>query len=230
MKVIDQSFEFAAPVDPEQLLDTIERAYRICYLSEPNGNRDEFIKSKIGAGHESPLEHGSISVIVTTNRGVTHEIVRHRLASYCQESTRYCNYSKDRLGNQITFIRPVWCDESIIGEWDWDKWKKLEYDMAHNHKPENYELNWLHNCLSTESDYMHLISSGYTPQQARNVLNNSVAARIMITMNIREWRHFFKLRAIGTTGKPHPEMQQIATLIMNEFKKKIPALFDDLEV
>lgn len=226
MKVINPSFEFVNEPDSEQILNTIERAYRICYLSEPKGNRDTFIKSKIQAGHESPLEHANISVIITTNRGVTHEIVRHRVASYCQESTRYCNYSKDKFKNKLTFIRPSWCSENILGEHIADSIVKCA--CLPNKK--YYEDYWLLACANCENMYLNLINEGYPPEQARDILNNSVATKIMVTMNIREWRHFFKLRAIGTTGKPHPEMQQIAIPMLKEFQEKIPVVFDDLFV
>lgn len=228
MHIINPSFTFVNRPDAEQLLNLIETAYRICYRSEPDGNRDTFIKSKISVGHESPLEHANVSIIVTTNRGVTHEIVRHRIASYCQESTRYCNYAKDKFDNQITFIRPEWCSEDVLGAWNENRYE--EYTFGSESNISKYEASWLRDCLTTEANYLKIISDGYSPQQARDVLNNSVATKIMITMNVREWRHFFKLRAIGTTGKPHPEMQQFTIPMLNEFKRIIPVVFDDLNV
>ena len=222
MKIINPSFKFVNEPDADVILNTIEKAYRICYMSEPNGNRDNFIAAKIKAGHESPLEHASISVIITTNRGVTHELVRHRLASYCQSSTRYCNYSKDKFGNQLTFIRPEWISENVLGDWGkLDNWKNCT-DIT------DEEMMWLSNCQQCEAMYLSLINHGWTPQQARDALNNSVETQIMVTMNIREWRHFFKLRAEGTTGKPHPEMLQITIPMLKEFKNRIPVVFDDI--
>ena len=222
MKIINPSFKFVNEPDADVILNTIEKAYRICYMSEPNGNRDNFIAAKIKAGHESPLEHASISVIITTNKGVTHELVRHRLASYCQSSTRYCNYSKDKFGNQLTFIRPEWISENVLGDWGkLDNWKNCT-DIT------DEEMMWLSNCQQCEAKYLSLINHGWTPQQARDVLNNSVETQIMVTMNIREWRHFFKLRAEGTTGKPHPEMLQITIPMLKEFKNRIPVVFDDI--
>lgn len=222
MKIINPSFKFVNEPDADVILNTIEKAYRICYMSEPNGNRDSFIATKIKAGHESPLEHASISVIITTNRGVTHELVRHRLASYCQSSTRYCNYSKDKFSNQLTFIRPEWISENVLGDWGkLDNWKNCT-DIT------DEEMMWLSNCQQCEAMYLSLINHGWTPQQARDVLNNSVETQIMVTMNIREWRHFFKLRAEGVTGKPHPEMLQITIPMLKEFKNCIPVVFDDI--
>lgn len=223
MRIINPGFKFAYEPNAEQMLDAIEKAYRVCYQSEPNGNRNSFIANKIKIGHESPLEHASISVVIETNRGVTHEIVRHRIASYSQSSTRYCNYSKDKFGNQLTFIRPEWISENVLGDWGRNNnWKNCK-DIT------DEEMMWLSSCQQCEATYLSLINHGWTPQQARDVLNNSISTQIVMTMNIREWRHFFKLRALGTTGKPHPEMLQITTPMLAAFKEKIPVLFDDLE-
>ncbi len=217
MRIINPSFEFVNTPDVETLLSTIEKAYRICYLSESKGDRDAFITSKVRAGHESPLEHSQISVIATTNRGVANEIVRHRVASYCQESTRYCNYSKERLGGEICFIRPIWCSEELVNYPDVDENSFSEFEKI-----------WVKSCKQSEENYLALIGGGYTAQQARNVLNHSLSTRIMITMNVREWRHFFKLRALGTTGAPHPEMLQLTIPMLEEFQKLMPSLFGDL--
>lgn len=224
MRIINPGFKFVYEPNAEQMLDTIEKAYRICYQSEPKGNRDSFITNKIKIGHESPLEHTNISVVIETNRGVTHEIVRHRIASFSQSSTRYCNYSKDKFGNELTFIRPEWISENVLGDWGkLNGWKECE-DIS------DEEMMWLNSCHQCEAVYLSLIAHGWTAQQARDVLNNSIATQIVVTMNVREWRHFFKLRAIGTTGQPHPEMLQITIPMLQMFKEKIPVLFDDLEV
>lgn len=238
MRIINPSFEFADEINAEQMLDKIEKAYRICYMSEPNGNRNAFIANKIKIGHESPLEHASVSVIITTNRGVTHELVRHRIASYSQSSTRYCNFSKDKFGNEITFVRPEWVDERVLGEYHYDY---AEMEVFKTFPKELSELmradvaipdiEWVDSCNIVEDEYLRMINDhGWTPERARDVLNNSVATTIMVTMNLREWRHFFKLRAIGTTGKPHPDMLQITIPMLAAFKKKIPVVFDDLNI
>lgn len=238
MRIINPSFEFVDDINAEQMLNKIEKAYRICYMSEPNGNRDSFIANKIKIGHESPLEHASVSVIITTNRGVTHELVRHRIASYSQSSTRYCNFSKDKFDNQITFVRPAWVDERVLGEYHYDYFDMELYDTfpkelailikANVSTP---DIEWIDSCHSVEDDYLRLINDhGWTPEKARDILNNSVATTIMVTMNLREWRHFFKLRAVGITGKPHPDMLQITIPMLAAFKEKIPVVFDDLNV
>lgn len=223
MKIIEPSFEYVYEPDIEQILDTIEKAYRICYRSEPNGNRDTFIKSKIAAGHESPLEHEKISVIVTTNRGVSHEIVRHRLGSYSQESQRYCNYSKNKFGNEISFIKPEWCKTTFFEPVDSDH----NLILVHRGATES-ERKWYSACRDSEDFYLEMLDSGSTPEQARAVLNNAVATKIMITYNIREWRHFFELRALGITGKPHPDMLQISVPMLKDFAERLPVLFGDI--
>lgn len=238
MRIINPSFEFADEINAEQMLDKIEKAYRICYMSEPNGNRNAFIANKIKIGHESPLEHASVSVIITTNRGVTHELVRHRIASYSQSSTRYCNFSKDKFGNEITFVRPAWVDERVLGEYHYGYAEMattktfpkelLELMKADVAAP---DVEWVDSCNLVEDEYLRMINHhDWTPERARDILNNSVATTIMVTMNLREWRHFFKLRAIGTTGKPHPDMLQITVPMLAAFKEKIPVVFDDLNI
>jgi len=231
MRIINPSFTFEDDIDADRMLNKIEKAYRICYLSEPKGNRNEFIATKIKAGHESPLEHASVTVVITTNRGVTHELVRHRIASYCQSSTRYCNYSKDKFGNELTFIRPSWVSEKTLGEWDLEH---SSYDVftfpLHDYDVPLSDAEWFFSCYNIETAYLNCIKRDWTPEKARDLLNNSVATTIMVTMNLREWRHFFKLRAIGTTGKPHPEMLQITLPMLAAFKEKIPVIFDDLNV
>lgn len=138
--------------------------------------------------------------------GNSHEIVRHRLASYAQESTRYVNYSKDKYGAEITVIKPFFFEEGTLA----------------------YE-EWKDSCEQAEASYMSLLSLGRSPQEARDVLPNSTKTEIVITMNPREWRHFFKLRACGKSGKPHPQMLEIAVPMLNAFKAKLPELFEDLE-
>ncbi len=138
----------------------------------------------------------------------SHEIVRHRLASYSQESTRYCNYSKGKFGNEITVIKPSF--------WDSDKTEDKE----------KYEL-WKKTISIIEEVYKNLIEKGASPQEARTILPNSLKTEIVITMNLREWRHFFNLR---TSKSAHPQIREIAIPILEEFRKKIPIIFDDIKV
>ena len=156
----------------------------------------------IDSGHESVIEHEKISVRIVCDRGVTHEIVRHRIASYSQESTRYCNYTKDKFGNELTFIKPCFWNEDS----------------------EEYKL-WLNAMQIVENSYNEMIELGSKPQEARSILPNSLKTEIIVTMNLREWRHFFKLR---TSNRAHPQMQEVAKMLLKQFKKEIDILFDDI--
>ena len=210
MKIITPSFEFLGEVDGVALLKNIERAKRICYKSEDKITPTSYLDSArdlVARGHEAMLEHGSISVIITCDRGVANEIVRHRIASYAQSSTRYCNYSKDKFCNQITVIKPYFLDENSSAY-----------------------VEWQEGCEASERAYMELLSLGRSPEEARSVLPLSLMTELVVTMNLREWRHFFKLRACGTSGKPHPQMLEIAVPMLRTFQKKIPIIFDDLVV
>ena len=210
MKIVEPGFKFLGNVDGIALLKNIELAKRVCYKSEDKITEDSYLKSVqelIDRKHEAMLEHGSVSVIITCDRGISHELVRHRIASFAQESTRYCNYTKDKFGNEITVIKPFFFDE---GSCAYEEWKEC--------------------CERAESAYFELLSLGRSPQEARDVLPNSLKTEIVITMNLREWRHFFKLRACGTTGKPHPQMLEITVPMLKAFQEKVPLIFDDLVV
>ena len=202
MNIIEQSVE----VDESQLsLDVmlkLEKIARTCYKSEDKiceGSADKLITNLITRGHEAMLEHACVTVKVITDRGVTHEIVRHRIASYAQESTRYCNYGNDKFGGGITVIKPVF-------------WKETEECYDH----------WLVAMHHAENQYLKMLEHRASPQEARTVLPNSLKTEIWITMNVREWRHFFKLRCAPTA---HPQMIDIACKIQKIFKEKLPILF-----
>lgn len=218
MKVIKPSFEIITPIDSEQILKTIEAVGRTCYKSEDkitDTSCESFVGGIIKRGHEAVIEHYNITVRLINDRGVSHEEVRHRIASYAQESTRYCNYSKDKFGNEVTYI-------DLKGGMELDpKMKNLDAETTaaiHN--------EWLMGCADAERHYNRMIELGASPQIARSVLNNSTKTEICITMNMREWRHFFKLR---TPVAAHPQMREIAMMLLQEFKNKIPVLFDDIE-
>ncbi|MBR6763667.1 MAG: FAD-dependent thymidylate synthase [Clostridia bacterium] len=207
MRIIEPSFVFEDDVNPKAIMEKIEHAGRTCYKSEEritDGSAERFIASIVKRGHESVLEHASVTVRVICDRGVTHEIVRHRIAAYSQESTRYCNYSGDKYGNEITVIRPFfWNDD-----------------------PEKFAI-WTEAMEATEKAYNALIASGATAQEARSVLPNSLKTELVMTMNIREWRHFFKLR---TPPAAHPQMREIAIPMLREFQRLLPSLFSDIVV
>ena len=205
MKIIKAGFEIMDPLNGEEILKKIERVARVCYKSEDKitaGSAEKMVRALIRSGHEAMLEHFSFSVKFIVDRGVSHELVRHRVASFAQESTRYCNYSKS---GEVTFIKPLFWDEG-----------SFEY------------FRWRGSCEVSEYEYLKLLSHGATPQEARSVLPNSLKTEVVMTANLREWRHFFKLRALGTTGKPHPQMVEVALPLLEECKKLIPVVFDDL--
>ena len=213
MKIIDAGYEFITPIDGDVILKRIEQAGRVCYKSEDKITDESAIKfaqNIIKRGHEAVLEHCSFTVKFIVDRGVSHEIVRHRVASYCQESTRYCNYSKDKFGNEITVIKPYF--------WREDEDENKEYIKL---------AIWKRSMAEAESAYFELLRTGATPQEARTVLPNSLKTEVVMTANIREWRHFFKLR---TSLAAHPQMREVAIPLLKECQEKIPVLFDDIEV
>lgn len=231
MRIIEQSHEILS----YDSLALIERAGRTCYKSEdrigcskpnepcssfgeghlyaaPCGHTNcklhtsnAFVRQLIKRGHEAMLEHAGATVRFITNRGVAHELVRHRVASFGQESTRYVKY-----GSNIEFIKPVWFDDNAKDFGTPEAW-------------------FIFACGHAESAYGELIDHGWRPEQAREVLPNSLKTEIVVTANYREWRHILNLRAIGTTGKPHPQMQALMLPLLTAFKEKLPALFEDLE-
>jgi thymidylate synthase (FAD) len=213
MKIINAGYEFVTPIDGIDILKKIEQAGRVCYKSEDLITEDSainFVKMLLKRGHEAVLEHCSFTVKFIVDRGVSHEIVRHRMASYCQESTRYCNYSKDKFGNEITVIKPCF--------WREDEDENKEYVKL---------AIWKRSMAEAESAYFELLKIGATPQEARAVLPNSLKTEVVMTANIREWRHFFKLR---TSPAAHPQMREVVIPLLKECQEKIPVLFDDIEV
>lgn len=206
MKIINPSFEILDKISGIDLLKKIELCGRVCYKSEDKITEDsaaKFVANILKSGHESVIEHEKISVRVVCDRGVTHEMVRHRIASYSQESTRYCNYFQDKFGSELTVIKPLFWEESS----------------------EEYKI-WFEIMQSIENSYNKMIAMGAKPQEARSILPNSLKTEIVVSMNLREWRHFFKLR---TSTNAHPQMREIACAMLVEFKKLVPVLFDDID-
>ncbi|MFR9279769.1 FAD-dependent thymidylate synthase [Levyella massiliensis] len=207
MQIISPSVEILGNPDPRQMLRNMEAAGRVCYKSEANikeNTAGPFLRRLVQSGHESVIEHEKLSVKIICDRGVTHEIVRHRIASYSQESTRYCNYTKDKFGNELTFIKPLFWDE---GDTCYTLWKE---QMA-----------------SIEKGYFALIEAGATPEEARSVLPNSLKTEIVVTMNMREWRHFFRLRG---SKAAHPQIREIVRLLLPKFRELLPDLFEDIVI
>ena len=201
MKIVNQTFEILTPIDSDKILRNLEKIGRISYKSENLITEDsakKFIKKIIENKHEAVIEHENISIKVITDRGVSHEIVRHRIASYIQESTRFCNYSKQKFGNEIVYITPVDFELSCS---DMELLEKIE------------------------QHYLTRLDEGLTPQQARYFLPNGLKTEIVITMNLREWRHFFKLR---TAKVAHPQMRAMAKSILNKLNGIVAIIFEDL--
>lgn len=212
MLVVKPSIEILSNNNYEEMLRKIEKIGRVCYKSEDKiqeGSAEKFIGGIIKRGHESVIEHESITVKVTCDRGVSHEIVRHRLASYSQESTRYCNYSNDKFSSQIS------CIDVATG---------FSYDLTKPEDQVKYEV-WQKAMEASEKYYFQMLELGAKPEEARSVLPNSLKTEIVMTMDLREWRHFIRLR---TAKVAHPQMREVAELIASEFKEKFPVFFENL--
>ena len=217
MKSIMPSFKIETELNREELLKQIERVGRTCYKSEnniSNTSAEKFVSVLIKNGHEAMIEHNAITVRFICDRGVTHEIVRHRIASYAQESTRYCNYSNDKFGNEIIVID---IEKGITLD---TKMKDLSPEIINDIIAE-----WSLAMEDAERHYLRMIELGATPQIARAVLPNSVKTEIVVTMNLREWRHFFKLR---TPISAHPQMRELCIPLLEEFKRLLPCIFGDI--
>lgn len=244
MKLIKPFYEIITPINGEEILIQTELAARTCYKSEDKIEYDEhegdfsiirraksarvLLPKLITRGHEAMLEFGGmINVKFTCDRGVSHELVRHRLCSFAQESTRYCNYGK---GDHITFIIPCWLDENKVQELVIiaNKDNKEIYRMGHD---ETLDIetrgicSFLYDMSNSEHGYNFQIKAGWSPQQARSVLPNSLKTEVNMSANIREWRKIFQLR---TSNAAHPQMVELMRPLLAEFKQRIPILFDDI--
>lgn len=203
MKVIKPYIEVLDCPEGLDILKLIELCGRVCYKSEDKITEDSaqrFVKSVIKSGHESVLEHAKITVRVVCDRSISHEIVRHRLASYSQESSRYCSYT-----GEMIFIKPCF----------WEEGSK-EYEV------------WYNSMKNAEETYIFLVNDlKCKPEEARDILPNSLKTEIIMTMNLREWRHFFKMRL---SHRAHPQMREVAQLIFDELHSRVPIVFDDIEL
>lgn len=203
MKIIEPFYSIEAPIpfDAEAIMRRLERAARTCYKSEDKigpGTADKLIRAILKRGHESVIEHESITVRFICDRGVTHELVRHRLCAFSQESTRYCNYGK--VG-EVTFIKPLFWNNvfSLFSTW--------RNAMQH-----------------AEDAYLNLLTIGASPQEARSVLPNSLKTEIVTTANLREWRHIFHMRC---SSAAHPQMRQLMVPLQKELAGLLPIIFGE---
>lgn len=205
MKIIEPSVEVLTQINGDEILKHIELCGRVCYKSENLITEDsakKFVENIINRKHESVIEHFSISVKIITDRAISHELVRHRLASYSQESQRYCGYNKDKFGGELTFIKPCF-------------WKFDSPEMIAWHDVMDY----------IEDMYLSLVNTGVKPEEARSILPNSLKTEIIMTANLRELRHILKLR---TSKVAHPEMRKVMNMLLSKLKSKIPVIFDDI--
>lgn len=206
MRIIKPYVEILDNINGAEMLRRIELAGRVCYKSEEKiteGSAEKFVKAIIKRGHESVLEHEKITVRFVCDRGVTHEIVRHRIASFSQESSRYCNYSPDGKLGGITFIEPCFWEP---GTYKYNVWKAAMDAAAYA--------------------YCSLLANGATPEEARSVLPNSLKTELVMTANLREWRHFFNLRCDKAA---HPQMREVANMLLEQMRQAVPVVFDDIK-
>lgn len=203
MRIIEPSYEILTEISDGGIkeLQHIEKIGRVCYKSEDKITEDgesakKFVQMLISRGHEAMIEHSTLSVKFTVDRGVSHELVRHRIASFAQESTRYCNYSKDKFGKEITVIEPLWLSGKNVLEWE----------------------DWERAIRTSEMQYFKLLDKGWSPQEARGVLPNDLKTEVVVTANETEWQHIVNLRSKQTTGKAHPQMVEVMTPVYEELK------------
>jgi thymidylate synthase (FAD) len=212
MKYIEPYYEIISC--PENSLEMIEKAARDCYKSEDKikeGSAERIVRFLIEKNHMAMIEFGGVLFVkFTSNRGFTHELVRHRLASFAQESTRYCNYSKDKFGNEISNIST----ESMAENYIKDPVATSVY------------LDSMDRCFRfCETHYLRMLGAGVPAQLAREALNIGLKADINIMANVREWRHIFKLRC---SKKAHPRMRELFIPLLLDVKDRIPVIFDDI--
>ena len=205
MNIIKPKVE-VEPFDGVKIMKNIERACRTCYRSENNITEDSYknlIKNCINRGHESVLEHEKITVRLTCDIGVYKDLTRHRFASFSIESTRYCNYSKDKFNNQLKVIEPCNIES-------------------------NSELysNWIDTIDFIEKEYIAMSKNGATPDQLRMILPHSTAAEVTMTANIREWKHILELRC---SKGAHPAVQQVMIPLLLYFKEQMPEIFNNID-
>lgn len=206
MKIIKPHYRILSEIKGNEILKSIERAGRTCYKSEDkitDSSAEKFVQMIISRGHESVLEHVSLSILFVNDRGVSHEEVRHRLASFSQESTRYINYTLENKGGSCTYI-----------------------DITpHLKNPEKSFEIWFNHMITCEKAYKDMIDVGESPQIARSVLPNSLKTEIVITANLREWRTILRQR---TSVAAHPQMKEIMIPLLQNLKSLIPVVFDDI--
>lgn len=218
MIILDPSIEIES-FNGKEIMQNIEKACRTCYRSEDNITEDSYkslLKNCINRGHESVLEHEKITITMICDIGVYKDLTRHRIASYSIESTRYCNYSKDKFDNQIKFIKPVFYKD----------WKSKDLNEVIKDK-ELYKCYLWENCMQNiEQDYNAMSEIEALPDEMRMLLPHSTAAKVTMTANIREWKHILSLRC---SSHAHPAVQQLLIPFLLKLKEEMPEIFDSVE-
>ena len=206
MKIIEPSVKLMRDFDGEEIMKFIEQCGRTCYQSEARiteNSAETFIRNIIRNGHESVLEHFSCTFEIICDRGVMAELTRHRICSFSVESTRFCDYqSNAKFGSELTFIKPCFWEEDSLPYKSWQSAAKY-----------------------AEEIYLGYREIGNPPEQARSILPNSLKTQVIMTANLREWRTVLKLR---TSKRAHPQMRQIALMILDVLKEKLPVVFEDI--
>lgn len=205
MKFVNPSYEILTEISKDGIkeLQQIERVARVCYKSEDKIKEDgssakKLVSFLVKQGHEAMLEHSQLSVLFVCDRAIANELVRHRIASFAQESTRYCNYASERMGGELTFIKPYYISDEDRLYWSLEE---------------------------AETQYLGMIKDGMRPEEARCVLPMCLKTEIVVTANYREWRNIFKLR---TAVAAHPQMRELLCPLLKDLQKKIPVIFDDI--
>lgn len=229
MKLIKPKVEILDRLDERAIVGRIATVARTCYKSESMRTADKdyaLVKRLIDSKHDAMLEFVDVTVKFTTDRAIANELVRHRLASFAQESTRYCNYSKDKFGGELTFVIPSWLNipEGDYSYWDgdWVDMNKLKIQLPADEKATS---SWLSAMNHADITYRILTNKGWTAEKARTVLPLSTKTEINMKANLREWRHFFKLRCHHTA---HPDIRALALDLLKQMHERTPIVFDDL--
>lgn len=221
MKIIDPWIK-VEKFDGLRIMKNIEKACRTCYRSEgliTDTSYEKLIKNCINRQHGSVMEHEKISVRICCDIGFYKDITRHRAGTaFSIESTRWCNYGKDKFENEIKFIKPIFYDE---------KWTEHNYEGSpFDNNEQLYSSIW-YNCMQEIEDaYIQMSNNGAKPDELRMLLPHSTAAEVTMTCNIREWRHILSLRCAKMT---HPSIRQILIPLLLYFKQEMPCLFEDIE-
>lgn len=230
MRLIKPKVEILSRIDGVQVIADITTVARTCYKSEDVRTKEKdkaLVKRLIESKHEAMLEFVDVTVKFTTSIGITREIIRHRLSSFANESTRYCNYNKDKFNSEITFIIPSYLDipEGNYTYWDgdWVDMNKMKIQLPADDK--NTVSNWLFALNHAETTYQILSNKGWKAEQAREVLPMSTKSELCMKANLREWRHFFSLRC---STAAHPDIRVLALDLLKQMHEKIPVIFDDL--